>query len=638
MSWTWAAQDDEDSESTTRIPPLQYGAISSEDNIGNLVHGEEELRGSGVANDVRSAAGILTDNNHLLSPLPVVGVGAKQRKEIHDALDHIFVVGSYHRHQAWRLGEFHRLGPKAKANIPAALQYNSDRLLAADVQEHQQLEEEEQEDIFEKNSSDDDSMDDDDDDDNEDSDSGTYEADDDDKAQQDDQDYVPEEDEQSSEKPSARKRSAIAIASATNPSAAHDQAAAAEGNKPPVPEYHVEDVLLYGINGFLDHVSFWPVSPIKRRKFYQAPIRDQQWDELYGDGFNTAEFYDSKLSSFRSHRSHRDYSAPHHVPLAPRTPGATPQLSWQGVRSTADNTNKPAADPDAKTSSTLANDAIASDDNTAVRRLVLHCWERAVHATSKTISVSVSPDTRRKDDDNADRIHNASSNNDDPSINRNAEDGFSATNDTGTVSSNDTDTPPLSTYSRKEAEEKCRTLGIQLKPTASDAATVNLKCPNCGIAVFGSSLKQLEDHYYGTTDTVTAETKTRGCCWPLIERIQLQLIRSALEAEVRVQAGLVVRRILWATLEQMNRVTDKDDEADVGPLRGSFHWDHVLDMLKCTVKESRFIKPRTGAAPTEQSLQDTMRMEVGQPPIVLNTPLMELISNRIIQRYGRIPK
>ncbi|KAL7563177.1 hypothetical protein ACA910_014454 [Epithemia clementina (nom. ined.)] len=427
----------------------------------------------------------------------------------------------------------------------------------------------------------------------------------------------------------------------------------------------------------------------KRKRTLHIPYQDAQWDDLYGDGFDLVEFYNRQTQQqlqYQQHLAKRPCLARNiNNSPRPRNPVSTTETTDTESRTVAnhetkddnedeDSNNVGVTTPNNTARTTDQTNVVGSssnlsypttlhsevyDRNKASRRLVLRCWERALHAASKTITVRA--------------------NQHQPTLHQPTTSLDNAPPSPATIEC------PASprhyhTYSRQQAQEKCRALGIQLPAKATSATNTNVEttdtddddninicwsCPSCGSTAFRLSLKHLEDHFYGTEEKTTAAedtttskstTTTRACCWSLVEQTQLQVLRSILDSEVQVQAGLLVRHVVGKIFEVRNQPSCNDMKNNVAaasaknsafrPEKGTLQWHDVLQVLNRTVQTAQVVKPPFLSSvrndPTTMSsspsVRDTLKVEVDQQPIVLNPSLMEVVSNRIIQRYAKIPK
>ena len=482
-------------------------------------------------------------------------------------------------------------------------------------------------------------------------------------------------------------------------------------------EIHVEDLLVYGFGTSLDRRSTWPdvlINALDRSQTYGYILKkmDGQRDELYGDGIDLNEFYDQKCSS-RRHRSANhtnNTTAATSIFGSDGFPAGDPFSNVQKIRMSTPagglQRDKQKTGEKKKRKPKNPNNAEKiMDRDKILRRMVLHCWERALHAVSKTVTVSTSGTEEEKQQDNNDQekeddgvaysrakaiekcqvlglelstepetatTATASA--------RSTVDGNPTTATGQAAEQEDPSATSIATFSTVDGHQQREQDPLAAGQSPSIPATEELTCPSCGIAVFGSSLEKLKDHYYGrspmsactsTDDEDEQNDKqpaqrlaTRGCCWSLIEEKQLSRIRSVLQNEIRVHIRLLLRRVFadisfrgnQRAAEKILNGGDVDEEnaafvsqmndkqklfwrrgevaSRYRPHFGSLKWHHILESLTKIVEPSR----RRQLSNDPLLVTDTMRMEWTKPPIVLNRPIMDVVSSRIIRRYGRIPK
>lgn len=411
---------------------------------------------------------------------------------------------------------------------------------------------------------------------------------------------------------------------------------------------NVEDNLVYGQNrerGGGDSINFWPNPPSSARP---RIMPDHQWETLWGDGVNPIAFSNQRLSE-----SSYDLVEPN----------GDPKIDLLHPRH--------------------ASESI--DPSQATRSILLKCWHRAVHAASQTTIIdtaSLLGDQMATDPlstgNKANRptqqwtgpcaveqsqqsfeklVGNGNSASDSlplsldfskacgkdsstssrPVANwpRGAPEQETNLNEPVSDSSDD-----VIAYSAERAREMCERLGIALSRGPENGNS--FCCPVCQVDT--ASLKCLETHYYG-------KPTARGCCWRRIKQRRATLVDQALKAEVSLQARQLAQLTAMRSIEAIKCLRGHSDE-DSEPaynddmFRPTFDWSHVDGILRELVSSGRGASEQTGGSQFSGLLETIdARLSVTNekdqssslPPLHLNRFTLEATTNRLQERYTRIP-
>jgi hypothetical protein len=224
----------------------------------------------------------------------------------------------------------------------------------------------------------------------------------------------------------------------------------------------------------------------------------------------------------------------------------------------------------------------------ASRAMLLHCWERAVHAASSSVIV-VPFETES-------HPHYT-----EPSI-------------------SDCDSPPK--LSRDDAVKMCEKLQIHdISPihilSQADCDTV-MECSSCR-TVFLSEYK-LHDHFWGTPSLV-------GCCWKYIERQRQRRIADILDSDVCA----VFHQLISLVMRDLSPIESGDTRATT--LLDCFD---VWRLLQKQLAISRTIA--IDGAESSEDVYETVEVERFQPPLPINAAVLESVLLRLVDRYGRVPR
>jgi hypothetical protein len=325
-----------------------------------------------------------------------------------------------------------------------------------------------------------------------------------------------------------------------------------------VRDVHAQDIRLYE---FATHHGLeldpWP----KKRKICDHP--DNPWDVELGDGINPVQFSRMRLSLY---------------------------ADMPEVRSSEDNRGQSDQNGLNGTFSDLSR-------SEAPHALILHCWERAVHAAAST-TVMVVPQ---------------------------GSPGSLVPLKGVTMTSQQQRT---GNRSRDIAQVVCRSLGIVLTPNEFNI------CPSCGVACI--TVDQLGDHFFGRND----EKDGRGCCWRQIEDERRKLLARVLQSELNGQIDQLIHLILEGSSEAKRKLDHASKSNNSS--RAAFDWQHILRIVEDKLRKSRKVR-LSGAAEkidreNESHMQDTLEVEGGKSPLIINQALLQAVRNRLIERYAKVPR
>ena len=250
------------------------------------------------------------------------------------------------------------------------------------------------------------------------------------------------------------------------------------------------------------------------------------------------------------------------------------------------------------------NDVIPSESS---RALLLHCWERAVHAASATMFVDpFEMDSHQQ--------HAA-----------------------GVRFNNELHGQP--TRSRDEAIRVCENLHVHYTSrkepvnVASDqqSGDVNgmqshsvivtpMECSSC-CALF-SSEEDLQAHFWGTQ---CAE----GCCWRSIECHRGSMVAELLDSEILA----LVQQLLFLVMKDLGDNPAEIDDAQTSSLLDGFA---IWRILKNQLDGSRRIAD--GSVDSHDLACGTLEVDAFQPPLPINSAVLESVLFRLVDRYGRVPR
>ena len=225
------------------------------------------------------------------------------------------------------------------------------------------------------------------------------------------------------------------------------------------------------------------------------------------------------------------------------------------------------------------------------RAILLRCWERAVHAASTTIYASVKHEARRKVQADRPRKQRKSLQRDD------CRDVMDIDNKVD--------------RSSDAARSKCQEWNVPLPPSAPYV------CVRCNIDLL--TRERLEQHFYG-------HGNVRGCCWPLIQKKQRDIIDAILQQQVRIQ----VDQILALVMRKAKYLVAPSSTA-----RRYFNWYDILQFLQGTMNEAHV---DDGAlARSSHPVFETIELSKGKYPLVMNPAILEVVEKRLIDRYADVP-
>jgi hypothetical protein len=232
----------------------------------------------------------------------------------------------------------------------------------------------------------------------------------------------------------------------------------------------------------------------------------------------------------------------------------------------------------------LAIDTTCSyiEEEDALRTLLNRCWQRAMHAVSNPIVMD--------EQDDAKLPASALSPNEEMS--------------------------PAKDFSPDRATAKCKALGLSLALIPNDDdddddddSQIRV-CPSCEITAFETN-KQVHRHYYGMPNQ-------RGCCWRLIADREHDLIRRALQGEVKMVIQQIGRSIRTHSSRRM--------------MADSPHgWKEVFSAMQNAVT----VRDRTRQT---TFLTSIVADSSEPPPSVIDASLMKVLQGRLLDRYADVPR
>jgi hypothetical protein len=215
------------------------------------------------------------------------------------------------------------------------------------------------------------------------------------------------------------------------------------------------------------------------------------------------------------------------------------------------------------------------------RALLNRCWQRAMHAASNQIMMDTQEDEKLPARDT--------------NLNPNE------------------DTQPED-YSPDRAIAKCKALGLRLSLRPNDdkdeghSPQIRI-CLSCNITAFETN-EQVHRHYYGMPNQ-------RGCCWRLIVDREHDLIRRALQGEMKMVIQYVGRSIRAHASRRMTAESPLD-------------WKEVLAALQNAVAARGSTRQPTFL------VGSVSESSVPTPPNVVDASLMERLQDRLLDRYADV--
>lgn len=306
------------------------------------------------------------------------------------------------------------------------------------------------------------------------------------------------------------------------------------------------------------------------------------------------------------------------------------------------------------------------DHSEATRSILLKCWHRAVHAASQMTVIDAASvvkgrqtetfppnDASTQPTRTGIDTSEANDNDDDDSVSESSSASSivlqshpeyrpeeSPQHDAAlrpTSIDNSQDFPDAE-FSSERARSFCQSLGIALSDTNENAN--EFCCPVCQADM--GSFESLELHYYG-------KPTARGCSWIKIRRCREALLNKALMSEVSLQARQIAELIAMRSVDSIKAIrglprkkSEPAYKADM--FRPSFSWDQVHNILRDVVGSRQPHDEKVA----QSNLSDTLdvRLSVTNdkkeattlPPMHLNLHTFEATSNRLQERYTKIPR
>ena len=125
----------------------------------------------------------------------------------------------------------------------------------------------------------------------------------------------------------------------------------------------------------------------------------------------------------------------------------------------------------------------------------------------------------------------------------------------------------------------------------------------------------MENHFYGTLSTM-------GCCWRVVEQKERDSISRILEQEARYQSPQLVRTILGDVLMQ------DEDSTKLG----------AFDILKMVTDKLHVSKRLRSVPPPHDETQETLEVNVTEPPLHINQCVIDSWRSRLVDRYAEVPR
>ena len=413
---------------------------------------------------------------------------------------------------------------------------------------------------------------------------------------------------------------------------------------------NVEDTLIYGQSGSRSagsSVICWPNPPDAPQKRTGSET-DDQWGLLWGDDVDPISFSEQRLSS-HSHEL----------------------LNHEG------NPRKDWLHPSCERKSISPAEA--------TRSILLKCWDRAVHAASKTLFLQCSASypsevhqyninkfstnrppkspevgsekagfgsgkkaqSRRTEGVDAGdfggsggSLSNSISSFASPAQSSEEHEATQhiAANHTRRSGLDGTEAIKAEKYfSAQRARTECQNLGIALCSASPGSGSTYL-CPVCRANY--ESFARLETHYYGGSTV-------RGCSWVRIMRCKESVVRESLEAEVSLQATQLARAIAVRSINTINRLRGLPGETDEPPykydlFRPALDWHHIQhvlsNLMSLAVYNNESSSETSNTLDVMFSLSERQESTTALPPMLLNWHTLEAALNRLHERYTNIER
>jgi hypothetical protein len=231
-----------------------------------------------------------------------------------------------------------------------------------------------------------------------------------------------------------------------------------------------------------------------------------------------------------------------------------------------------------------------SDDispNEALRAMLLHCWERAVHAASSSILVEPFKMEYQP--------------NDRPRIMRSRDDALKMC-----------EKLQLHYQSRMDA------VNVDADQHSRGTNALLSRCSSCRTAFLSES--QLQDHFWGNPSI-------EGCCWKYIEHQRQQKVADTLTSEVRA----LLQQLLCLVMRDLSPIESGDSRAST--LLDGFD---VWRLLQNQLALSRTVTD--GSDDSRENVYETLEVERFQPPLPINAAVLESVLLRLVDRYGHVPR
>jgi hypothetical protein len=310
---------------------------------------------------------------------------------------------------------------------------------------------------------------------------------------------------------------------------------------------HAQDVRLYNVPHEIG-IDLTTKDEIHTRHKYTDRQIDKQWDVELADGIHAIQFTKQRLSSLQQ-----------------------------------------------KTETTTTTTGSLSLSSSSYE-LLLHCWERAVHAASCTVII----------DNHTHSQHGKKSN---------------------PQSQTRKEPDPTTTATTEAAKEACRK--YQIHELTNNEQTP-YTCPNgCHEYMQFNTYEHLVRHFYGDSNS------TRGCCWNLIHKKRQKIVTQILINEVRRQKTQLLQQML-----QKENFFMRNDDTRSSIIKD---WKDVLMYWEQALTSSTSTLPQVPTAQQPPTWMHTLQVgstadDNNEPPLPINTALLEAVRNRLIERYAKVPR
>ena len=396
---------------------------------------------------------------------------------------------------------------------------------------------------------------------------------------------------------------------------------------------HAQDARLYNPNNDRHdgmEPDLWPKPPYTMAK--EAPLSDQRWEEELSDAIHPMVLSRLRLSDV--------------------LPSIHEMENDDGEMLLGDTTE---------------NTPVAA----AARVLLLHCWERAVHAaaTTMTLNVAVSPQQQPPPPQNSvtrttsasASLHSGYTNHHPNNTSYNIRNSKKRTREEAIwicqqLQIQECQPPPppeKSSSSTSSSSQPPATMATNSPTQLGHRNVVKYQCSSCHLEFTTKEL--LHDHFYGN-DSIDEE----GCGWWSIDEKRRTITASILENEVKTLSQQLVRHIMFHPDQLRHSISLRNKNINhSSDASSSVNGFDVLQLMQQDLLTSRKIAS-TGrntsanvAAATATSINhnsnhtscldenvvfETLEVSMHESSIPVNDAVIEAVRNRLIDRYGKIPR